>query len=51
MDPADFDVAYFRWPLWRLLVYINLRNIHIKDEHLETEKSRAMASISRNGFI
>jgi len=51
MDATDFDVAYFRWPLSRLLVYIHLRNIHIKDEHLEAEKSRALGSIRTNGVL
>jgi hypothetical protein len=30
LEPMDFDMAYNRWPLSQLLIYTQIRNLHIK---------------------
>ncbi len=43
LAPADFDMAFNRWPLHTFLVWVKLRNLHIQDDHVHTQVAQAAA--------
>jgi hypothetical protein len=46
LDPVDFDLAYYVWPLHKVLVWFQIRNLFIKDESFAAEMHKQTAARS-----
>lgn len=42
LNPVDFDLAFYTWPLHRFLIWITVRNLHVKDEFMHQNKQQAL---------
>ena len=47
LEPASFDLVWNKWPLGTALIWMQLQNIDIKQEHHRAAVARAAASSAR----
>ena len=47
LNPVDFDQAFNKWPLHQFLIWIAVRNLHVKDEHLHHELTKSTNGASK----
>ena len=45
LNPVDFDLAFNKWPLHQFLIWIAVRNLYVKDEHLHYELQKAASGV------